>query len=72
MRRIQNNKSERKFKFKAERTISNKEFLAAIRGLYTLALIVELVGLLVVDKDVGRADTLKPGFQDRFVSDIRK
>ena len=35
-------------------------------------MVVELVGLLVVDKDVGRADTLEPGLQDRLVSHIRK
>jgi len=53
-------------------TIGNKEFLAAVGWLYALSLVVELVGLLVVNKDVGTAGTFEPGFEDWLMSNIRE
>jgi hypothetical protein len=51
-------------------TIGDEEILTSSGLLNTVTLVVDLVGLLVVDEDVGWANTLEPSLKDGLVGNI--
>lgn len=53
-------------------TISDEEVFAGTWLLNAVSLVVDFIGLLVIDEDVGWAGTLKPSLQDWLVGHIRE
>ena len=52
--------------------ICDEEILAGTSLLYTFTLVVDLVGLLVVDEDVRTSGSLKPSLKDWLVGNVRE
>ena len=53
-------------------TVTDKEFLATLAVLFDLSLVVDDVGSLVVDEEVGGARTFHPRVESRLELGVRK